>query len=195
MARRQQAGAGESGCGLLFLIAIIVLIISRCGGGSDSPAPPSPSSVNSGPAPALTPYKYASASSVTCRAQPNRRGRRVGTLVRGQGVQVEEERTGWSRVAASGASCWVSSRYLSDTAPVPPQVSSPNSRPRPLSSDFGGDEVGRQPARREGRFQCGAKRVCRQMNSCAEANYYLNQCGLSRLDGDNDGVPCESICG
>ena len=27
------------------------------------------------------------------------------------------------------------------------------------------------------------------MTSCEEANLYLKQCGLTRLDGDNDGVP------
>ena len=43
-------------------------------------------------------------------------------------------------------------------------------------------------------FRCGSKRYCREMTSCAEARHYLDQCGLSRLDGDNDGVPCESIC-
>jgi endonuclease YncB( thermonuclease family) len=43
-------------------------------------------------------------------------------------------------------------------------------------------------------FQCGAKTYCREMNSCEEAMYHLNRCGLSRLDGDSDGVPCEKIC-
>lgn len=42
--------------------------------------------------------------------------------------------------------------------------------------------------------QCGAKRTCGQMNSCEEAKFYLVQCGVSSLDRDNDGVPCESIC-
>lgn len=41
---------------------------------------------------------------------------------------------------------------------------------------------------------CGAKRYCKEMNSCDEAKFYLNQCGLSRLDGDGDGVPCEKLC-
>ncbi|EEG25162.1 nuclease-like protein [Eikenella corrodens ATCC 23834] len=43
-------------------------------------------------------------------------------------------------------------------------------------------------------FSCGSKRFCREMNSCAEAMFYLRQCGVRRLDGDNDGIPCESIC-
>ena len=41
---------------------------------------------------------------------------------------------------------------------------------------------------------CGSKPYCRQMNSCEEARAFLNQCGLSRLDGDKDGVPCEALC-
>ena len=41
---------------------------------------------------------------------------------------------------------------------------------------------------------CGSKRYCKQMNSCEEARAFLSQCGLSRLDGDKDGVPCEVLC-
>lgn len=42
--------------------------------------------------------------------------------------------------------------------------------------------------------ECGSKKYCRQMTSCDEARAYLSQCGLTRLDGDKDGIPCESIC-
>lgn len=45
-----------------------------------------------------------------------------------------------------------------------------------------------------GEFTCAGKTLCGQMTSCAEAKFYLNTCGISRLDGDKDGVPCESIC-
>ena len=41
---------------------------------------------------------------------------------------------------------------------------------------------------------CGAKTLCKQMLTCEEAMHYLNDCGLTRLDGDGDGIPCESIC-
>ena len=44
------------------------------------------------------------------------------------------------------------------------------------------------------KFTCGTKRYCKEMTSCEEAEYYLNECGLTRLDGDKDGVPCESLC-
>lgn len=41
---------------------------------------------------------------------------------------------------------------------------------------------------------CGDKRYCKQMTSCAEARHYLQDCGLSNLDGNHDGVPCEALC-
>lgn len=44
-------------------------------------------------------------------------------------------------------------------------------------------------------FTCGAKRFCREMRSCAEANFYLRQCGLDTIDGNEDGEPCEVLCG
>lgn len=43
--------------------------------------------------------------------------------------------------------------------------------------------------------KCGTKTKCGQMNSCAEAMCFLKKCGVTRLDGDGDGTPCESICG
>jgi len=43
-------------------------------------------------------------------------------------------------------------------------------------------------------FRCGARTYCREMTSCAEARFHLEQCGLTRIDGDGDGVPCEKLC-
>lgn len=43
--------------------------------------------------------------------------------------------------------------------------------------------------------RCGAKKYCRQMASCAEAIFYLRECGVTTMDGDEDGIPCEaSLC-
>jgi endonuclease YncB( thermonuclease family) len=50
------------------------------------------------------------------------------------------------------------------------------------------------PAESGESFTCGTKRYCREMITCAEARFYLEKCGLTRLDGDGDGVPCEAIC-
>jgi endonuclease YncB( thermonuclease family) len=44
-------------------------------------------------------------------------------------------------------------------------------------------------------FSCSGKRFCRQMSSCAEAHFYLEWCGVSSLDGNGDGEPCEQLCG
>ena len=42
--------------------------------------------------------------------------------------------------------------------------------------------------------RCGTKRICKEMTSCEEARFYLTECGLIRLDRDQDGVPCEALC-
>ncbi|MFA5921122.1 MAG: thermonuclease family protein [Methylococcaceae bacterium] len=42
---------------------------------------------------------------------------------------------------------------------------------------------------------CGSKCYCKEMTSCEEARFYLTQCGLSHLDKDSDGIPCEKLCG
>jgi endonuclease G len=42
--------------------------------------------------------------------------------------------------------------------------------------------------------QCEGKKTCKEMSSCAEARFYLTQCGVNRLDGDGDGMPCEKLC-
>jgi len=41
---------------------------------------------------------------------------------------------------------------------------------------------------------CRTKRTCSEMRDCEEAYFYLKTCGLKRLDGDQDGVPCENLC-
>ena len=46
----------------------------------------------------------------------------------------------------------------------------------------------------DGEPRCGTKRTCREMRDCDEATWYLVECGLDRIDGDGDGVPCESLC-
>lgn len=75
----------------------------------------------------------------------------------------------------------------SDSRPVPPWEWRPGKKGKirkltsnsPYSGHFG---------------PCGTKRYCKQMRSCEEAYYFLKQCGLSRLDRDGDGVPCEALC-
>lgn len=44
-------------------------------------------------------------------------------------------------------------------------------------------------------WRCGERRYCSEMRSCEEAMFHVRVCGLTRLDGDRDGVPCERLCG
>ena len=46
-----------------------------------------------------------------------------------------------------------------------------------------------------GDFSCAPSKTCGRMESCEEALYHLNVCGNKRLDGDGDGVPCQTKCG
>ena len=43
-------------------------------------------------------------------------------------------------------------------------------------------------------FSCEDTKYCKEMRSCAEAKFHLNECVESRLDRDGDGVPCENDC-
>ena len=40
-------------------------------------------------------------------------------------------------------------------------------------------------------FRCDGRIYRSQMTSCAEAKYFLDHCPGTRMDGNNDGVPCE----
>ena len=125
-------------------------------------------------------------------------GRTVGTVtVGGVNVEAEQVRRGlaWvyrhytddARLRALEAEAKAARRGLwADAQPMPPWEwrhggnAAARSEPAPVPTEWAG--------------RCGAKRTCAEMTSCAEARFYLTQCGLSRLDGDKDGVPCETLC-
>lgn len=72
---------------------------------------------------------------------------------------------------------WRSARRHGSQPALPTPYSGPTSKP--LASSGG---------------QCGTKTYCREMASCEEAVFFLKVCGLTRLDGDSDGKPCEQLC-
>jgi hypothetical protein len=41
-------------------------------------------------------------------------------------------------------------------------------------------------------FSCDGRQYCSDMTSRAEAVYFIRNCPNTKMDGDNDGVPCES---
>jgi len=42
-----------------------------------------------------------------------------------------------------------------------------------------------------GKYRCDGRTYCSQMTSCEEATFFLRNCSGTKMDGDNDGVPCE----
>lgn len=65
---------------------------------------------------------------------------------------------------------------------------------RPLNSEFSArKQLSAQSLSTTTDGGCG-KRLCGQMRDCAEAQFHLQQCGVTTLDRDSDGVPCESLC-
>jgi len=40
-------------------------------------------------------------------------------------------------------------------------------------------------------FSCDGRQHCSQMKSCAEATYFIQHCPNTKMDGNNDGIPCE----
>lgn len=52
------------------------------------------------------------------------------------------------------------------------------------------------PGQKEGnsraqRFTCDGRTYCSQMTSCEEATFFLKNCPGAKMDGNNDGIPCE----
>ncbi len=45
------------------------------------------------------------------------------------------------------------------------------------------------------KYECDGRQHCSQMSSYEEAKYFLRNCPSTKMDGDNDGVPCESQFG
>lgn len=50
---------------------------------------------------------------------------------------------------------------------------------------------GQAPAASASPYQCDGRTMCSQMRSCAEAEYFIQHCPGTKMDGDGDGVPCE----
>lgn len=93
----------------------------------------------------------------------------------------------WAHPNPVYPSAWRSSAKTTSNATATPKQS-----PAPKKTATKSNQVVKQPNNGAGR--CGVKKTCGQMSSCAEARYFLNTCGLSKLDNDGDGTPCESLC-
>jgi hypothetical protein len=84
---------------------------------------------------------------------------------------------------------WIGA-YAKYIGPVPGYAATPTASKTPVPQA----EPSTSKAATAEAVSCGSKRTCGQMASCEEARHYLNDCGVSKLDRDHDGTPCESLC-
>ena len=138
--------------------------------------------------------RYVTADDLNCRASSSTASPVVTTYRHGDGLTTLRTENGWTEIDRLGGSCWASADYLASERPAPRPVArstllaaaEPPPPPPPARLT--------EPRPAAIGAHCGAKYYCSEMNSCGEAYFHLQQCGLSRLDGDGDGMPCESIC-
>jgi len=75
-------------------------------------------------------------------------------------------------------------------APAPiAEAPAPTVPPWP-ASPVEAEEAPYAPARAT--YRCDGRQHCSQMHSCEEATYFLQHCPDVVMDGDGDGIPCES---
>ncbi|WP_256557833.1 excalibur calcium-binding domain-containing protein [Marinobacterium sedimentorum] len=60
------------------------------------------------------------------------------------------------------------------------------------STSFGNPPAEEYRFEAESRFSCDGRQHCSQMTSREEAVFFINNCPNTKMDGDNDGVPCEN---
>lgn len=53
-------------------------------------------------------------------------------------------------------------------------------------------QIAQSKPKPEPAFKCDGRQYCSQMTSCKEATTFLRNCPNMKMDGDHDGVPCES---
>ena len=182
MAKRKQSFGGW------IVIGLIVLGISQFAKGPDGSAPgstasPSSTPPASGAAPASQSVetRYVTATSLNMRREPSTSAGVITSLPRGTGVSVLDRRSGWLLVSISpNQQGWVSEQYTDSTRPQP--LYKP---PAPIS----------QPAQSASGLSCSPRRTCGQIGSCRAAQWYRQNCSWGgRLDRDNDGLACETLC-
>ncbi|MGR0482894.1 MAG: excalibur calcium-binding domain-containing protein [Candidatus Electronema sp. V4] len=41
------------------------------------------------------------------------------------------------------------------------------------------------------KYKCDGRTHCSQMTSCEEAKFFIKNCPNTKMDGNNNGIPCE----
>lgn len=143
---------------------------------------PRPAPTQSTQAPAAIETRYITASSLNVRGEPSTAAQVLGSVRKGQTVEVLDNRGGWLLIKLSSTrQGWVSAQYTSTSRPVPVYVP-----PAPLSQPSTASASG---------LSCSPRRTCGQISSCSAVRWYLQNCSWGgRLDRDNDGRACEAMC-
>ena len=186
MANRNASTAGW------IIIALIVLGVAQLGRGPDvsssaSLSIPAPRQVSSPAAavpvqtPQATELRYVTATSLNVRREPSTSADIVSSLAAGTSVTVLDRHNGWLLVNISPSlQGWISEQYTASTRPTPRY-----SPPAQVS----------QPTRSASGLSCSPRRTCSQIASCTAAQWYRQNCSWGgRLDRDNDGLACETLC-
>ena len=64
--------------------------------------------------------------------------------------------------------------------------------PDPIESVAAEEEAESPAVERDNQYRCDGRTRCSQFNTCEEATWFIENCPGMKMDGDNDGVPCES---
>ncbi|TSB01591.1 excalibur calcium-binding domain-containing protein [Sphingorhabdus contaminans] len=192
------AKSGQANLGCVLTALALFYLIGRCGSGADKGDSADASidtdvGAEAGSLSEAMPSRarFVAVETLNCRSAPNPDSPVVAQLRYGDQVRARVTSASWIALdRAPFEKCWVKQSLVRDH--LPPQVT----RPQALFGSVPERRPTGGPLRAlpSPACSCGTKRTCGEMASCGEANFYLNQCGLSRLDRDHDGVPCESIC-
>lgn len=194
--RKKTRSRGVLADGSLIVIFALVLLLSRS---LDDPqrqpsAAPTATASATAERPTHTPspenrVAYTAIANLSARSCPSldcstelrlRRGDRVMVTGEIRGDSVNRSRRWWI-VIVDGQTVYIHSSQL---APV--QVTA-TLRPFQLATA--------SPPALTGGYTCNCSRTCSRIETCDEAYFQLRECGCTGRDGDEDGIPCESLCG
>jgi endonuclease YncB( thermonuclease family) len=128
--------------------------------------------------------------------------------VKHEGVARNEKKGMWNDSAVVPPWEWRAAQRDTKPGAPPPEDSPPviliGKQPEPISDESLLSKIGKaitpsspagnQSAINSGnqaRFRCDGRIYCSQMTSCEEATFFLKNCPGTKMDGNNDGVPCE----
>lgn len=180
MAKRSQSVGGW------VILGLVLLGISQFAKAPDGVARnPAQSPIPAYTVPVASPQaveiRYVTATSLNVRSEPSTSATIVSSLTLGAGVIVLDRRNGWLLVSIpSNRQGWVSERYTNSTKPQPRYTP-----PAPVS----------QSTQSAAGLSCSPRRTCSRIPSCSAAQWYRQNCSWGgRLDRDNDGLACETLC-